>query len=447
MLGIRAELLLGTYVATDPFASSDVAEWPPHPYRVHAALVGAACERGGSVAPADTVEALRWLESQGPPEIHCDRTPPTRSTATVYVPRNITSGAEWARVVKKGSETVPRVPRRFPAAVPRDPVVTYCWPAAEAPPRALASLIESVGWLGSSKSPVACGLVREAPWSEPLVAGPQGTLQLRVATTGTTDSLLSERFTHPSGVVPVAAGYAPKEAEPVPAPDAPVFSELVVRRVVGAVQDCADTPTITEALRSAVLGRAGDDAPGCLHGHTDRPHAAYLALGDVGHPGATGTIRGIALALPADVSPDERTRCLDAFAAVGPLRLPDGRWSLVIDDELDGLFTLAPERWTRPFRRWTTVTPIVLDRFPRRGRTVEDELRWSLVNAGLPEPVELEALAGPAVTGAPPAGSLRGPVRPGLRTHARLAFANAIRGPVLVGRSRFRGVGLLVPTP
>ena len=183
-----------------------------------------------------------------------------------------------------------------------------------------------------------------------------------------------------------------------------------------------------------------------LHGHDSaRGHAAYLALCDVAHRGARGTLRGVAVALPEDVTPAERAACERAFRAVNPLVLAEGQSALWLDDEIADLATLSVERWVGPATDWATVTPVVLDRFPRRGRTPRDELLASIANAGLPEPAELQLLAGPPLNGAPPGGAMRGEVPPGMRVHARLRFEQPLRGPVLVGRGRFRGVGLFLP--
>ena len=143
--------------------------------------------------------------------------------------------------------------------------------------------------------------------------------------------------------------------------------------------------------------------------------------------------------------PSERAACEHALRAVNPLVLAEGQSALALDDEIADLATLSVERWVGPATDWATVTPVVLDRFPRRGRSPRDELLASIANAGLPEPAEVQLLAGPPLAGAPPGGALRGEVPPGMRVHSRLRFEQPIRGPVLVGRGRFRGVGLFLP--
>lgn len=444
MLAVRCELLLGSYQASSPFGAKDDVEWPPHPYRLHAALVGAACEAGGREPPGDAIDALRWLEVQSPPAIACSTAPSLRTAATSFVPRNPTPGSEWKRYAKKGH--VDRLPRTLPTAVPEDTTVTFVWREAEDAPVALDALFRSVPWLGSSRSPVACAIAPDGP-PPTFVPDREGDRQLRVAAQGLTEEMLSARFTHPQPLSPPIAGYRLLTPQ---VPAATVvrgpFAQLLVRRVLGASQEAAETLIVASALRLAVLARAGDSAPAALHGHTaDRGHAAYLPLFDVGHPGAYGALRGVALALPTDLAPDERAACVKAFGAVDPLTLRGGRRALRLDDEISDLRVLAPERWAGPAKDWASVTPVILDRFPRRGRTATDELLASIENANLPDPEEVALLAGPPVEGGAPCGRLQGENPPGMHVHARIRFPAPVRGPVLVGRGRFRGAGLFLP--
>jgi len=443
---VRCELLLGSYQAADPFAGAGTAEWPPHPYRLHAALVFAACEAGGPEPDPVSIAALEWLETQRPPEIECSERFAQRTDATSWVPRNPTRGSEWQRYVKQGT-SVNRVGRSFPTAVPDEPVVHFRWPQAGAPPEAIAELVERVTYLGSSRSPVACVLVDVPRSGRAFRPSRAGATSVRIPVPGSTGAMVAARFTHPARTSPVIATYSFDDStrdEP-DIVDGGVFAEMLVRRVVNGVQEVEDTAWLAEALRAAVLSRAGDAAPAALHGHDpQRGHAAYLPLADVGHTAAGGSVRGVGLALPRDVDEDERQACLRAFAAVDQVRLP-GRRPLCLSDDVEGLATLSPDRWVGPSTDWATVTPVVLDRFPRRRRTPLDELLKSVANAGLPEPVDATLLAGPPVVGGALAGRLRGAVVPGMRVHARLRFAVPVRGPLVVGRARFRGVRLFLP--
>lgn len=443
---VRCELLLGSYQAADPFAGAETPEWPPHPHRLHAALVFAACEAGGAEPTEAAVAALEWLEEQGPPEIECSATFSQRTEATSWVPRNPTRGGEWQRYVKQ-STAVNRVGRGFPTAIPDEPVVHFRWPTAADPPSELSNLVGQVIYLGSSRSPVACALVEVPRAHAAFRPSAAGDRSVRVPAPGTTGGMLATRFVHPARTSAVIATYAwdgPRARTPKRLLVGQ-FTELLVRRALNAVEDVHDAPMVTEALRQAVLSCAGDAAPAALHGHDiGRDHAAFLVLADVGHTAAGGSVRGVALALPADLDADERDNCIRAFAAVNPLALP-GRRPLELDDGMEQTVTTSAERWCGPSTSWATVTPVVLDRFPRRGRTALDELLSSIANAGLPEPVEASVLAGPPVAGGALSGRLRGVVPPGRRVHARLRFADPVRGPVAVGRGRFRGIGLFLP--
>ncbi len=127
-----------------------------------------------------------------------------------------------------------------------------------------------------------------------------------------------------------------------------------------------------------------------------------------------------------------------------------GDWRVALDFS-PAAQTLWPATWTRPSKRWASVTPILLDRFPKRkGPTVEDILTAACVRAGLPEPTishgPYSVLSGvPAV----PQFRLRRKKeeRPRWGVHAVLEFPIKIRGPILLGAGRYFGLGLLKPYP
>lgn len=443
---VRCELLLGSYQAADPFAGGMSVEWPPHPYRLHAGLVLAACEAGGAEPDPSSIAALEWIEEQAAPDIECSECAIERTEATFWVPRNPTRGSEWQRYVRNGT-AVNRLGRSFPTAVPAEPVIHFRWPDASDPPEAITKLFEQVTYLGSSRSPVACTLVDAPRATRAFRASKSGDKSVRIAIPGSTGAMLANRFAHPARISPVIATYAFDDAagDRPEAVDGGAFADLLVRRIIDGVQDVCDAAWLADAVRLAVLSLAGDAAPAALHGHdAQRGHAAYLPLPDVGHTAAGGSIRGVGLALPRDLDQSERAACLRAFAGVDRVTVP-GRRQLRLSDDHGELSTLSTERWVGPSVGWATVTPVVLDRFPRRGRSPLDELLSSVANAGLPQPIEATVLAGPPVLGGALAGKLRGTVVPGKRVHARLRFAVPVRGPVCVGRGRFRGVGLFLP--
>lgn len=441
MFAIRCELLMGSYQAADPFGATHEPEWPPHPFRLHAALVHAACERGQRHPEADAVQALSWLEMQGPPSLSCTPTPQRRGRATVFVPRNPVSATE----LKRDGRGM-RLARQFPTTVPDDPTITIVWPQAGAAPPALAGLVEQVSWLGSSRSPVACAVVSSTETKPTFVPDVRGTATLRVASPGTTAALIEGRHTFPT---PVVADIATYTSETLPdTPDTPgIFAQLYIKRIGAPVHSTRDTMPITHALRAAVLSKAGDSAPTCLHGHDDTVgHAAYLALADVGHRHATGLVRGVALAIPADAPPEDLRASESAFAQLTHVTLKSGLTALQLDDDIS-IATLQPERWSGPASTWRTVTPVILDRFPKR-TSLEEELARTIQRAGLPIPCpeDITIEPGPPVAAGALSRSLQGALPPGPRVHATVTWGEPVRGPVVAGRGRFRGIGLFLPT-
>jgi CRISPR-associated protein Csb2 len=174
---------------------------------------------------------------------------------------------------------------------------------------------------------------------------------------------------------------------------------------------------------------------------------------------------GLALAIPRDAPSIELARCLN------PLLFEDGlprRFSLPIarlgnceleaDDRSDSRFALQPETWTaidRPSRRWSTVTPIALDRHAKSdtpATEIEATIAASCERIGLPRPADVILSPVSLFVGAPTAGEMPrlerkadgGRIR---HTHAILTFAEPVVGPVLIGAGRYRGYGLCRPIP
>jgi CRISPR-associated protein Csb2 len=89
------------------------------------------------------------------------------------------------------------------------------------------------------------------------------------------------------------------------------------------------------------------------------------------------------------------------------------------------------------------VTPIVLDRHPKRGETPQTLVADAAERSGWPRPtaVDLPYRTLPQV---PPAGAFIGRGA-GHRVHAVLRFTQPVRGPMLIGRGRYFGLGLLRP--
>jgi CRISPR-associated protein Csb2 len=268
---------------------------------------------------------------------------------------------------------------------------------------------------------------------------------------------------------------------------------------------------VTRATRSALLAHSQQPVPAFLSGHQDQatgngatpplraPHLAVVPLMNAGNPHSDGTIFGIALVLPVTATSGDRDAvetALTAWAEAGfRLTIPGARADGSVLYQLEGLGvdratedrepawltaglagrrkTVRREYWCRPARRWLTVTPIALDRFPgnlrsRQSRTRERAemeaaagIAQACVNAGLAdraEDVTVTVRLDAPLVGLPASpGGQRGPGQrwyPSYQTgsgvaragvHAEIEFPELVQGPVLIGAGRFLGYGLCLP--
>ena len=192
--------------------------------------------------------------------------------------------------------------------------------------------------------------------------------------------------------------------------------------------------------------------PDVINGHGETPHIAIAALPFVGTQHADGHLLGFAVIIPRNAGAEERRA---VRAACAPLQHKGvhlskvlGEWMVEVD--LDPLArTLRPFTWTRPSLKWSSATPILLDRFPKKSMNVEDILRKSCERVGLPEPTDIGHSPFSQIPGVPPVPQFRLTRKPEERArwgvHATLTFPIPVKGPVLLGAGRFFGMGLMKP--
>jgi len=277
------------------------------------------------------------------------------------------------------------------------------------------------------------------------------------------------------------AGRPGKETEP---PRSVFDSDWIVMADAGG-----DAPPLTacalvaRAVRDLLMGSWDGPVPEVVSGHaadgspSRLPHAAVLPLAFVAAPGADGRLLGLALALPMEVAGGEPARrALAARAAAiltpaggAPLALTLGRrgvWR--VERRLPPFgFSLDPARYQGPARTWASITPVVLDHFPKGELSPQAVVAAASANIGLPRPrkgdIALSRLS--SVAGAPAAWADAGPWGTGgwtlparrdgsrhplegrLATHAVIEYPEAVLGPVVLGAGRFLGLGLCMPLP
>jgi CRISPR-associated protein Csb2 len=251
---------------------------------------------------------------------------------------------------------------------------------------------------------------------------------------------------------------------------------LVLARQDGPSLGLESTALLTAALRGAIL-KACSPAPEWVSGHEEngaplqRPHLAIAPFGYVGHTHADGHLLGFGCIFPRDVLPHERGHALRnlLFSVDGEPREIElelgrlGKWTLRREERLTPPLALQPDTWTHPSCLWASLTPVVLDRYPKTDRE-HNRVAWaaevaeivarSCERAGLPLPAQIDIDKTSWHRGAPRSKPGHGgfpllPAKPGeaerMQVHVWLRFAESVEGPVLIGAGRYRGYGFCKP--
>jgi CRISPR-associated protein Csb2 len=426
------------------------------------------------------------------------------------------TGRETANVTRSVLEVLPenrgKQGRTYPTILPDDSTVWFIWPAAEPSEQQftiLDGLLARVGRIGHSSTLVSCGCSREAP--DPTWIPGSGTTRLRVPRNGSVEALEDAYATHrgeeprtlPAGMVfyGTPADQGQDYRSPLLGGDWYVMA-IEGRRLPSATRALA----IARATRAAIQKHGEQPPPSFISGHKqssegqvrtpplEREHLAIVPLINAGNRYSDGSILGVALVLPAATEDDDQLtleRALNAWRKAGaelglsgepekPWKLDDARidrtdpetgsWDRDLPRQQR---TLTRGYWCRPARRWMTVTPIALDRFPGNLRSTTPRIRdraeaeaeesvvQACLRAGLAErsddvrvSIRLDAplTAIPAAPSGKRSGGQRqypvyrtGDGTPRACVHAEIEFEEPVRGPVLIGAGRYFGYGLCLP--
>jgi CRISPR-associated protein Csb2 len=287
-------------------------------------------------------------------------------------------------------------------------------------------------------------------------------------------------------VFSISRGYRPVGVEAPAVPSAPFDPNLIVLcesedspqsfglestlLLTGALRGLIQSDCPVQPVPDWVSGHDGPDGPKLADG---RGHIALLPLPFVQEwqrgreHYADGHIMGLAIALPRDTPARERAKALgpilfDKDNKPKPLQLKMGRAGVFVVQR--DTRPSPPQRnlqsltWTRPNRRWMSVTPVVLDRVPKTDRQ-KDRQAWneevartisgSCTNQRLPEPLAIRVEKTPLVVGSLRAMPGQGgfpQYRPGsVQVHIEVEFPAPVQGPIVLGAGRFRGYGLCRP--
>ncbi|BAS26092.1 type I-G CRISPR-associated protein Csb2 [Limnochorda pilosa] len=468
MFGLEIRYLTGRAVAQS-VEDRSVPEWPPHPARVFSALVAAFCETG---AAQPHRAFLEWLELQPPPVISASDA--ERADVPIHhVPVNdvrapqakAAGNGDFAAARRLLPEARPRQPRTFPSVIPHRPTVYMTWPDAtpsQALLEAAAELAGRVASLGHSSSLVSLRLCEQPPAPTHVPTEPAAdTVVLRVTFEGQLEALdrsyQRRGETGVWGLLPSRAQAYRTLGEATEGQRAlsGVFEEMLVfRRVAGPVLPIVAADAVTQLFRAAAMAQCPEPVPEALSGHradgapSTRPHVAFAPLPDVGRPHADGHLMGLAAFLPKGLAGSERLQVLRALGRVTRLVMGRlGEWELERVTGTPPQRQLTPSTWMSPSTRWATVTPLLLDRFPKREGEEEELVARACRWVGLPEPSFVLTSVQSLFEGVPASHAFhREPWSKGrAAVHALVAFDQPVAGPLLLGAGRYRGLGLLRP--
>lgn len=500
MFAFEVEFLTGVSVAASPYRREE-AEWPPHPDRFFQALVAA----WGRNVPPDAGErkALEWLESLDMDFLEisapaCGQ----RDAVTVFVPPNDpkTKGKQGTAAPKNFKQAlyvIPalrknRQPRNFPAFIlpgGSSCHVSYVWHIKrvqksefEFHQPALSRLAREVTYLGHSHSLVRVALNDggnvsiDGSWksAEPSTMRLPYKNRLRELEELYVRSEQEKKAFRPNPSL-VTRVFRKTGIPPAPATLFDADNVTVFTDAGGFVPTLAAFPLVAKRFRDALLAcaPANEAIPALLSGHneegkpTGKPHLAIVPLADVGWRYSQGRLMGLAMVWPQTVSTPDRTTALRSVAAflnenpnqrgIGLLHFGrKGSWSLALEST-SALASLRHERYAHVTRRWGTVLPVGLDRHPKNkpGKELADIVVKACLNIGLPEDavdgIEIETHKYSPVKGAPSIREVlqslpkNSPYRAKPFVHLVLNFTQPVRGPLVLGAGRFRGLGLCLP--
>ncbi|WP_419937946.1 type I-U CRISPR-associated protein Csb2 [Candidatus Palauibacter sp.] len=474
MLAISVELLHGTFRA-DPDGTAHTGhlrtgEWPPAPSRLFAALVAADGTRDR--CRVTTGRELEWFEKLPAPVIHAhaepwhqpllpryvaaaDRTFATTPPAKKGLRRGTRAHLEY--IGRQGVEVRPGV-----RVTPRHSSVVYAWdtPCPGEMVHALRQRAARIGYLGTADSPVRVRVHAKLPDSitpdDAFRPQDDGDMAVRVPRSGDVQRLDAAYDAWAERGVTAARGQFPAlrhEAKYLsPTADSTVDRGTVVAwlRLEAAVSG-RRVSTVNAVFKGAVLRKYQDfygEPPATLHGHGFRKRgydlARFLALPDAGFKRSRGRIHGLALWLPPGCEPGVKSRAGQAALAVR--RLWGGGLDVAVMPHANrgGPVAARRSRWERSARCWITAFPAVHER--RVPLDLAEVTRWC-AHAGLPAPVAFRSARAPLVRGGVDLApvEVNRPGRPGLPySHVQLWFAEPVRGPVVIGSARQRGLGLCI---
>lgn len=414
-LAIEIEFLVSPQL-TNP-SQPDHGEWPPAPDRVFQALVATAAETGRNIS---VLQALEQAPSICASEARVPQAP------TCYVPDNFKHGKENYH---KGT------PRYLPNVLPDKSVCTYIWNEVSLAQRnEISKIAQDITHIGRASSLVRAQVVSDKLPEPNLVPDVNGSKIFRVPSEGRLRDLQQAFDAGMRG--PTAQTLSYRETN-INYPIMRWFDLMILRP--NRQLDGQNTVRWCESLRKAMMASIAEDIPPLISGHGSERRIAWTAIPDVGHKYAQAGILGLGCWLPTDISGNESALLWQHLNKIKNLN------GTCLVHDLKGLKGLQFNTWANPSHIWGTVTPIALDRWPKRNYSAEQIIVESIERQGLPAPLSIECSSQSAFFGASPTFRYKTRNQNRLLTHAVIRWNKLVGGPLLLGAERFFGGGLCRP--
>ena len=473
MLRVTVEFLHGTFRGT---GADDAAlagqtgiesEWPPSPARLFQALVAGGGTGDRCTSPAG-ISDVRLLEGKAP-TIHADHGLSVAATELLdrfAVIDKTEDGAVQNYPAREGAVSTSEWPRRCRRA-PRSPTSGMTphrpiWNSTDFAIVLPGSAISAVPTVQFESGWKRRHFENAAPmriWSP----GERGDTELGIPRHGWLEVLDAAYLDWVAGA-PRRRSWIDTEQQRYRSP-APVIRSMG-GQAIWVRFERAIRPrlvlTVADALKNAVLERYTalvadgdrDRVPAALHGHhpdgtTGHQHIHWLPLPFVGEPNADGRIRGACIWVPESAT----DLVSDLRVVVGSIRelAVTGVFATAVGTNLDNRVasraTSSSSRWSKPSRQWVSAFPVVQERRVRGEIQLDDVSMWSR-HVGLPAPTKARWSRVPLMPGAAKLHAADVFRRNEDRRpfgHLWIEFAEAVSGPIALGRGRQFGLGLMLP--
>ncbi len=458
-------------------------EWPPSPSRLFQALVAGTHRGAYGLIHADVRDrALVWLETLAAPIIYAAQTTTSQEDITSYVPNN-DDGETKDRLLHVKAAKSMRL-----RVLPPETQITYCWEfdpngIAATNPDVVSAMAPLVTYLGHAVDHVyargevtvsaSIGTGQALAWNPTEVNDGQwqtpksGFLKLcqerypRSVSEQPADFTNSRQIDYSTGdkqesAVPLAVVELLKTTGEFHRFD-PRSLRVPAGMVRGAFQTwLTDCPAMerhygSDRVARVLFGHKGADEKSPSQGG----HVATVPLPSLNDTHtADGLIRRVLLIGWGIRDQTDQEFFAQAIQGLNGRSLRDrgrevGELRLLSQAEQPAQL----KRWlgesSLGARVWRSVTPVVLPGYTRKSRSAETYLLRALAQQGFPEDTidSIASHSGPLVPGTVAAREYR--VADYLKTtpriHAEIIFKTPVKGPLVIGRGRFAGLGLLLP--